>query len=30
MIKKTDIFNWTNTSEFKDRFNLKSNEQVSL
>jgi len=23
MIKKTDIFNWQNTNEFKDRFNLR-------
>jgi hypothetical protein len=26
MIKKTDIFNWQNTSEFKDRFSLKFTE----
>lgn len=30
MIKKTDIFNWQNTSEFKDRFNLRTNEQMQL
>jgi hypothetical protein len=28
MIKKTDIFNWQNTNEFKDRFNLRGNEQL--
>lgn len=30
MIKKTDIFNWQNTSAFQDRFNLRTNDQVQL
>jgi hypothetical protein len=28
MIKKTDIFNWHNTNEFQDQFNLKINDQL--
>lgn len=28
MIKKTDIFNWQNTSEFKDRFSLRFSESL--
>ena len=30
MIKKTDIFNWQNTSAFQDRFNLRTNDQMQL
>lgn len=30
MIKKTDIFNWQNTNEFKDQFSGKDVEQLHL
>lgn len=30
MIKKTDIFNWQNTNEFKDQFSNKTIEQLQL
>lgn len=30
MIKKTDIFNWQNTNEFKEQFSGNDVEQLSL
>lgn len=30
MIKKTDIFNWQNTNQFKDQFSIKAIEQLHL
>jgi hypothetical protein len=30
MIKKTDIFNWQNTNEFKDMFNLRFTELLQF
>jgi len=30
MIKKTDIFNYQNTNEFKENFNFKGNNQLDF
>jgi hypothetical protein len=30
MIKKTDIFNWQNTNEFKDQFSVNAMDQFEL